>query len=136
MKKLSKIIMIQWYLFDAEELRVNGATAIVGANAAGKSSILDGVQIVLAGGNKNKIGLNKGSNEGGKREIREYCLGIINDPKSHQRSLERTSANTYLALCLKMRTPVIPTQPAWLSVPQSPKLKRRFVGTLSPMAGR
>ena len=101
MKKLSKIIMVQWYLFDAEELRINGATAIVGANAAGKSSILDGVQTVLAGGNKNQIGLNKGSNANGKREIREYCLGIINDPKSHQRTQERSSSNTYLALCFE-----------------------------------
>ncbi|WP_321530945.1 SbcC/MukB-like Walker B domain-containing protein [uncultured Desulfuromonas sp.] len=101
MKKLTKIIMVQWYLFDAEELRINGATAIVGANAAGKSSILDGVQTVLAGGNKNKIGLNKGSNANGKREIREYCLGIINDPRSHQRTQERSTSNTYLALCFE-----------------------------------
>ena len=99
MKRLTKIIMVQWYLFDAEEIHVSGSTAVVGANGAGKSSILDGMQTVLAGGNKNLIALNKGSNEKSKRTIREYCLGMINDPNASSRAISRDSANTYLALC-------------------------------------
>jgi len=99
MKRLTKIIMIQWYLFDAEEIHVSGSTAVVGANGAGKSSILDGIQTVLAGGNKNLIALNKGSNEKSKRTIREYCLGMINDPNASSRAISRDSANTYLVLC-------------------------------------
>ena len=99
MKLLTKIIMIQWYLFEAEEIRIVGQTAIVGRNGSGKSSIIDGVQLVLCGGDKNKISLNKGSNEKSSRTVREYCLGIVNDPESNIRVEPRDNANTYLALC-------------------------------------
>ncbi|MDD2558062.1 MAG: SbcC/MukB-like Walker B domain-containing protein [Desulfuromonas sp.] len=98
MKRLTKIILVQWYLFEAEEIPVAGHTAIVGANGAGKSSIIDGVQTVLCGGNKS-ISLNKGSNEKSSRSIREYCLGVVSDPNSTVRVEPRPSANTYIALC-------------------------------------
>lgn len=98
MKRLTKIILVQWYLFEAEEIPVVGHTAIIGANGAGKSSIIDGVQTVLCGGNKT-ISLNKGSNEKSSRSIREYCLGVVSDPNSTVRVEPRPSANTYLALC-------------------------------------
>ncbi|MDY0189771.1 MAG: SbcC/MukB-like Walker B domain-containing protein [Desulfuromonas sp.] len=98
MKRLTKIILVQWYLFEAEELPIDGNTAIVGANGAGKSSIIDGVQTVLCGGNKS-ISLNKGSNDKSSRSIREYCLGVVSDPNSTIRVEPRASANTYLALC-------------------------------------
>jgi hypothetical protein len=97
-KRLTKIILVQWYLFEAEEIPVDGHTAIVGANGAGKSSIIDGVQTVLCGGNKS-ISLNKGSNEKSSRSIREYCLGVVSDPNSTIRVEPRPSANTYIALC-------------------------------------
>jgi len=97
-KQLTKIILVQWYLFEAEEIPVDGHTAIVGANGAGKSSIIDGVQTVLCGGNKS-ISLNKGSNEKSSRSIREYCLGVVSDPNSTTRVEPRPSANTYIALC-------------------------------------
>ena len=99
MKLLSKIIMIQWYLFEAQEIRIVGQTALVGPNGTGKSSIIDGMQLVLCGGDKNKLSLNKGSNEHSSRTVREYCLGIVNDPDSNARVVPRDSANTYLALC-------------------------------------
>ena len=98
MKRLTKIILVQWYLFEAEEIPIDGHTAIVGANGAGKSSIIDGVQTVLCGGNKS-ISLNKGSNEKSSRSIREYCLGVVSDPNSTIRVEPRPSANTYIALC-------------------------------------
>jgi len=97
-KQLTKIILVQWYLFEAEEIPIDGHTAIIGANGAGKSSIIDGVQTVLCGGNKS-ISLNKGSNEKSSRSIREYCLGVVSDPNSTIRVEPRPSANTYIALC-------------------------------------
>jgi len=99
MKKLTKIILVQWYLFEAQEIPIVGHTAIVGANGAGKSSIIDAIQTVLAGGDKNRISLNKGSNERSSRTIREYCLGIVSDPNSNIRVESRDCANTYIALC-------------------------------------
>jgi len=101
MKKLSRIILVQWYLFEGQEIPIVGHTAIVGANGAGKSSIIDAVQTLLAGGDKNKISLNKGSNEKSSRTIREYCLGIVSDPNSMVRVDPRPSANTYIVLCFR-----------------------------------
>lgn len=99
MKRLTKIIFVQWYLFDCQEIPVVGTTAVLGGNGAGKSSILDGVQVVLAGGNKNKVSLNRGSNERSSRTIREYCLGIVSDPNAPTKIPSRDSANTYIVLC-------------------------------------
>ncbi|MCK5517124.1 MAG: hypothetical protein KAI39_09645, partial [Desulfobulbaceae bacterium] len=99
MKRLSKIIFVQWYLFEGQEIPIVGNAAIIGENGAGKSSIIDGVQVVLSGGDKNKISLNKGGNEKSSRTIREYCLGIISDPNSMSRVESRDSANTYIVLC-------------------------------------
>ncbi|KIH76246.1 Uncharacterized protein YPO0396 [Geoalkalibacter ferrihydriticus] len=99
MKHLVKIIFVQWYLFDIQEIPIVGTTAVLGGNGAGKSSILDGVQVVLAGGDKNKIYLNKGSNERSARTIREYCLGIVSDPNAPVKLPSRDRANTYIVLC-------------------------------------
>jgi hypothetical protein len=101
MKVLTKIILVQWYLFEAQEIPIIGHTGILGANGAGKSSIIDAVQVVLSGGDKNKIALNKGSNAKSSRSIREYCLGVVSDPNSIARVEPRERSNTYLTLCFK-----------------------------------
>lgn len=99
MKYLKKIILLQWYLFEAQEINIVGDAAIIGANGSGKSSIIDAVQTVLSGGDKNRISLNKGSNEKSSRSIKEYCLGVVSDPNSFTRVEPRPSANTYIVLC-------------------------------------
>jgi hypothetical protein len=99
MKRLTKIIFVQWYLFDCQEIPIVGTTAVLGGNGAGKSSILDGVQVVLIGGDGSKVRLNKGSNERSDRSIREYCLGIVSDPNAPVKIPSRDRANTYIALC-------------------------------------
>jgi len=98
MKKLNKVILIQWYLFSALEIPVRGNMALIGPNASGKSSILDAIQVVLAGANKNRITLNPGAGEKSHRSIREYCLGIVDDPNLAVGIRPRNQATTYLAL--------------------------------------
>lgn len=99
MKRLVKIVFVQWYLFDTLEIPLIGHTAVIGGNGAGKSSILDGVQTVLTGVDRGKISLNKGSNEKSSRTIREYCLGVVSDPNATVKIPPREEANTYIALC-------------------------------------
>lgn len=98
MKKLNKVVLIQWYLFSALEIPVRGNMALIGPNASGKSSILDAIQVVLAGANKNRITLNPGAGEKSHRSIREYCLGIVDDPNLAVGIRPRDQATTYLAL--------------------------------------
>jgi DNA repair exonuclease SbcCD ATPase subunit len=98
MKKLNKIVLVQWYLLPAIEILVRGNVAIIGPNGTGKSSILDAMQIVLMGANKNKMTLNPGAGEKSHRTIREYCLGIVDDPNISVAIRPREQATTYLAL--------------------------------------
>jgi len=98
MKKLNKIVLVQWYLLSALEIPVRGSMAIIGPNASGKSSILDALQTVLTGANKNKVVLNPGAGERSKRSIREYCLGVVDDPTLSTSIRPREQATTYLAL--------------------------------------
>lgn len=98
MKKLNKIVLVQWYLLSAVEIPVRGSMAIIGPNASGKSSILDAVQTVLTGANKNRVVLNPGAGERSRRSIREYCLGVVDDPNLAASIRPREQATTYLAL--------------------------------------
>jgi len=98
MKKLNKIVLVQWYLLSAIEIPVRGNLAIIGPNASGKSSILDAIQTVLTGANKNRVTLNPGAGERSRRSIREYCLGVVDDPSVSSSIRPREQATTYLAL--------------------------------------
>jgi|GEM_PF-499666 len=102
MKLLKRIILVQWYLLEAIQIDIEGNTAIVGPNAAGKSSILDAVQAVLMGGDQNKIRLNASAGEKSKRSLFEYCLGMVRDGKATDdidSDLQpRSSATSYIVL--------------------------------------
>jgi energy-coupling factor transporter ATP-binding protein EcfA2 len=104
-KLLNRIILVQWYLLEAIQIDIEGNTAIVGPNAAGKSSILDAVQAVLMGGNMNMIRLNASAGERSKRSLMEYCLGMVRDNNSaddNDSDLQpRQSATSYIILSFK-----------------------------------
>lgn len=97
MKSLSKIILVNWYLLDGIELEIKGNTAIVGPNGSGKSSILDAVQTVLTGRDRNKLNLNAGASGKGKRSVHEYCLGVLSNAAG-QNVYYRKTAHTHIAL--------------------------------------
>ena len=105
MKLLNRIILVQWYLLEAIQIDIEGNTAIVGPNAAGKSSILDAVQAVLMGGNMNMIRLNASAGEKSKRSLVEYCLGMVRDNNSTDDSdsdlQPRQSATSYIILSFR-----------------------------------
>jgi uncharacterized protein YPO0396 len=102
MKLLNRIILVQWYLLEAIQIDIEGNTAIVGPNAAGKSSILDAVQAVLMGGDQRMMRLNASAGEKSKRSLMEYCLGIVRESNSTDdvdADLQpRSSATSYIVL--------------------------------------
>jgi uncharacterized protein YPO0396 len=101
MIELRRIVLIDWYLFRAEQIDMRGMTALIGPNGTGKSAVIDAVQTVLTGANMTSIRFNPSaqSNTKSKRSIRDYCLGVVSlDEKGERSEPTRAHAYTYVVL--------------------------------------
>ncbi len=99
MKQLEALGMVQYFLYEREDLQLGGNTAFLGPNGTGKTALLDAFQIVLLAADSNKTHFNA-SGEGKKRArtLREYCLGVYGQSDAERC---RTSANTYIDLVFR-----------------------------------
>lgn len=68
-KILTRIRLINWHFFENETVALNGSTLISGENTAGKSTILDAIQLVLT---TNTRRFNMAANENSKRSLMGY----------------------------------------------------------------
>jgi len=96
MYQLRRAHLVQFFLFQAETLELDLTTAIVAPNGAGKSALLDALQIVMLGGDRNQIRFN--AQAGGThraRTIRDYCLGVH---RAGDDGRVRETATTYVSL--------------------------------------
>ncbi|MGB0784345.1 MAG: ATP-binding protein, partial [Marinomonas sp.] len=103
MKKLNRIVLVNWYLLGAEEINIRGNTAIIGPTGSGKSSLLDAIQTVLTGASKRHLNYNASANDGkaSGRSIRSYILGMIDSGQANAKAFgtqPRQDATSYLAL--------------------------------------
>lgn len=103
--KLNNITLVNWSLYEPMDIPVVGSVAFVGENGAGKSSLLDAIQIVLFGGNQKKINLNSQTsvkNKGEDRSIKAYCQGVHrpvpNDAEDYRKYRKRDDSYSYIAL--------------------------------------
>ena len=69
MKKLCRIRLINWHFFVNETININGSFLISGENTAGKSTILDAIQLVLTTNNRK---FNTAANEKSSRDLKGY----------------------------------------------------------------
>ncbi|UMY19172.1 ATPase [Methylobacterium organophilum] len=97
MYRLTDIALSNWYLIRREQIRIRGATALVGPTGAGKSTIFDAVGTVLAGNNASRLALNASASGRSARTVRDYCLGWISDPAEGGRPT-REACETIIAL--------------------------------------
>ena len=58
MMELRHLTMVNWHLFDIEDIEVGGHIGVLGENRSGKSTVLDMAQVVLTGANRNFMRLN------------------------------------------------------------------------------
>jgi energy-coupling factor transporter ATP-binding protein EcfA2 len=100
MHVLSRICLQNWYLIDAKDIEVMGATALVGPTGAGKSSIQDAIQTVITGNNQNRLHLNPSASGKSSRSVLEYCLGMTKDRAEGGKPL-RASCESVLALVFR-----------------------------------
>jgi len=98
MFELCRISLRNWYLVDNQDIDIKGATAIVGATGAGKSSLEDAVQTALLGGAH--LNLNKSAGETSRRSVLDYMLGYL-DPKEEGGQPTRPAAETVIALSFR-----------------------------------
>lgn len=96
---LERVHLVQFFLFQAQTLELDRTTAVIAPNGAGKSALLDALQIVLLGGDRNQIRFN--AQAGGShraRTIRDYCLGVY---RTGDDGRARRTATTYISLVFR-----------------------------------
>ncbi|MFI3115538.1 MAG: SbcC/MukB-like Walker B domain-containing protein [Clostridia bacterium] len=93
MKKLTKIRLINWHNFVNETIEINNSFVLTGANATGKSTIIDAISLVLTANSRN---FNKAANEKSSRDLKSYVRCKIGDESSTY--LRQGSVVSFVAL--------------------------------------
>jgi len=100
-KQLKRISLVQFYLHEAVDIDIEGATAFLGPNGSGKSSTLDAIQIAMLGGNQQYTRFNTQSvSTKQRRSLAGYCLGMLRNPEKDSEVIGRArdEARTYILM--------------------------------------
>jgi len=100
-KSLRRINLVQFHLFEHEQIDVAGHTAFIAGNGTGKSTLLDAIQIAINAGHGRYRSLNaQFSNRTSGRNLRDYCLGVLRETDDQQgiKGRKRDAATTYITL--------------------------------------
>ncbi|WDS36888.1 SbcC/MukB-like Walker B domain-containing protein [Pseudoxanthomonas sp.] len=99
MQLLERVHLVQFFLFEAQTLQLDPTSAIIAPNGAGKSALLDALQIVLLGADRSRIRFNAQAGGSSRaRSIRDYCLGVY---RSGDEGRKRRTATTYISLVFR-----------------------------------
>ena len=85
MKRLKKILLVNWLYFQKQLIEVDDISFLTGKNGAGKSTIIDALQIVFLGETNSK-NFNRAANEGSQRPLDGYLRADMdpNNPYSRR----------------------------------------------------
>jgi uncharacterized protein YPO0396 len=75
MHLLERIVLCNWGRLSPQDIIIRDMTAILGPTGAGKSTIVDAIQLIVTGSNSRYYDLNKSTGGRNSRSIRDYCLG-------------------------------------------------------------
>ena len=78
MKTLKKILLINWLYFSKQLIEVGDINFLTGKNGAGKSTIIDALQIVFLG-ELNTRNFNKAANESSQRTLNGYLRADMDE---------------------------------------------------------
>lgn len=84
MKKLKKILLINWLYFSKELIEIDDINFLTGKNGAGKSTVIDALQIVLLG-ETNARNFNQAANEKSQRTLDGYLRADMDENNPHSR---------------------------------------------------
>ena len=98
MKVLTKLLLIHWHYFTHELIEFEGLNFLTGKNASGKSTIIDGMQLVLLGDTSGSF-FNKAASGRGNRTLKGYLLCELgDDPDSGFKNHRSGRFTSYIAL--------------------------------------
>ena len=102
MKLLESVTLVQFFLYERQDLTMGRNTAFLGPNGTGKTALLDAIQAVMLAADAHRTHFNAQA-DGKKRArtLRDYCLGVF-DQSEEGRC--RDVANTYVALGFRDET--------------------------------
>jgi uncharacterized protein YPO0396 len=101
-KALTKILIVNWGVFEETTLFVANDMILVGDSGTGKSTILDAVHFALSGNKKFNISANKKST----RSVEEYVLGFTGANEKESTYLRSGSVVSHIALEFSYRKDV------------------------------
>ncbi len=84
MKKLKKILLINWLYFSKQLIEVEDINFLTGKNGAGKSTVIDALQIVLLG-ETNSRNFNQAANEKSQRTLDGYLRADMDENSPYSR---------------------------------------------------
>ena len=84
MKKLKKILLINWLCFSKQLIEVGDVNFLTGKNGAGKSTVIDALQIVLLG-ETNARNFNQAANEKSQRTLDGYLRADMDENSPYSR---------------------------------------------------
>lgn len=97
MKQLTKIKLINWHYIWNETIPVEPVVFLTGHTGAGKSTIIDALQVVLLGDTKGG-GFNKAAMEKSARTLKGYLRGELNDTADGFNYLRSGRFSSYIAI--------------------------------------
>jgi uncharacterized protein YPO0396 len=98
MKKLVKVRIINWHYFYNVTFDIDQVNFLTGQNAAGKSTLIDAMQVVLLGDTSGRQ-FNKAASEKAGRTLKGYLKGEIGDDgEGSYRYLRNGRFSSYIAL--------------------------------------
>ncbi len=84
MKKLKKILLINWLYFSKQIIEVDDINFLTGKNGAGKSTVIDALQIVLLGETSPR-NFNQAANEKSQRTLDGYLRADMDENNPYSR---------------------------------------------------
>lgn len=98
MRKLNRALLIHWHNFEKELIEFEDINFLTGKTAAGKSTIIDALQLVLLG-DKSGSFFNKAANERSERTLKGYLYGEMGDnEEAGFRYLRNSRFSSYVVL--------------------------------------
>lgn len=98
MRTLRKLLLINWYSYSKEIISFEKINFLTGKTAAGKSTVIDALQLVLLG-NTNGNFFNKAANEKSERSLKGYLFGEKGDDGDTGFSYLRNENFTSYVIC-------------------------------------